>query len=53
LYIYIFKYLGGNELFLCIKKDLTGESAAITSLIIIFPQRGEYQLPGKANAFFL
>lgn len=37
---------GGNPIFLCIKKDLTGQLPPITNLLIIFPDRGEYVPPG-------
>ncbi len=37
---------GGNKIFLCIKKDMTGQLAPITNLIVIFPDRGEYVPPG-------
>lgn len=37
---------GGNPIYLCIKKDLTGKLAPITNFIVIFPDRNEYVPPG-------
>lgn len=37
---------GGNGIYLCIKKDLTGQIAPITNLIVLFPDRGENIPPG-------
>ena len=37
---------GGNEIFLCIKKDLQRSAAAITALIVIYPDRNEILPPG-------
>lgn len=37
---------GGNSIYLCIRKDLTGQFAPITNIIVIFPDRGEYVPPG-------
>ena len=37
---------GGNALFLCFKKDPTRETSPITALVVIFPDRGEFILPG-------
>lgn len=37
---------GGNPLYLCIKKDLSGTQYPITSFIVVFPDRNEYTPPG-------
>eukprot|EP01038_Epipyxis_sp_PR26KG_P012843 gene12843-17217_t len=37
---------GGNPIYLCVKKDLHGQSTPITNLIVIFPDRNEYVPPG-------
>lgn len=37
---------GGNPIYLCIKKDLTGKAAPIVNFIVIFPDRSEYVPPG-------
>lgn len=37
---------GGNHIFLCIKKDLTGEAVPITTLCVIFPDKNESVPPG-------
>jgi hypothetical protein len=37
---------GGNGIYLCIKKDLTGQIAPITNIVIVFPERGENIPPG-------
>eukprot|EP01041_Mallomonas_annulata_P008580 gene8580-17701_t len=37
---------GGNSLYLCIKKDITGQQDPITGLAVIYHNRGEYLLPG-------
>lgn len=37
---------GGNGIYLCIKKDLTGQLAPITNLIVLFPDRNETIPPG-------
>jgi hypothetical protein len=37
---------GGNGIYLCVKKDLTGQIAPITNIIVIFPDRNEHIPPG-------
>lgn len=37
---------GGNSIYLCIKKDMTGQFAPVTNILVIFPDRGEYVPPG-------
>lgn len=37
---------GGNSLYLCIKKDLVGDSTPITSLVVFFPDSNEFVPPG-------
>lgn len=37
---------GGNVIYLCIKKDLTGNAVPITNLMVVFPDRGEHIPPG-------
>jgi hypothetical protein len=37
---------GGNPLYLCIKKDLSGTLYPITNFIVVFPDRNEYTPPG-------
>ena len=37
---------GGNPLYLCVRKDLTGTLAPITNFIVVFPDRNEYTPPG-------
>jgi hypothetical protein len=37
---------GGNGIYLCLKKDLTGQIAPITNIIVIFPDRNEHIPPG-------
>ena len=39
---------GGNPLYLCIKKDLSGTLYPITNFIVVFPDRNEYTPPGFA-----
>jgi hypothetical protein len=36
---------GGNNLFLCIKKDLTGESAPVVAITVFFPDKNEFVPP--------
>ncbi|RYG66715.1 multivesicular body subunit 12 [archaeon] len=37
---------GGNPIYLCLKKDLSGKAAPIVNFIVIFPDRSEYVPPG-------
>ena len=37
---------GGNHIYICIKKDLTGEEAPVTALTVIFPDNNEFLPPG-------
>lgn len=37
---------GGNNIYLCIKKDLRNEVQPITAIIVFFPDKGEFLPPG-------
>lgn len=37
---------GGNPIFLCIKKDLTGNATPVTSIVVIYPDKNEFVPPG-------
>jgi len=43
---------GGNNIYLCIKKDLANESYPITAIIVFFPDKNEFLPPGFVPAKF-